>query len=71
MAAQLRGQQALLPLLLFPLVTPVRLAAGKATALVVLGDPMDQSSAWLLLLAVFNGLFWPLCMALFGEVIEE
>lgn len=71
MAAQLRGQQVLMPLLLFPLVVPVLLAAGKASSLVLLGDPMNQAGSWLLLLAVFNGLFWPICGLLFGRVIEE
>lgn len=71
MAGQLRGQQVLLPLLLFPLVTPVLLAAGKASSLVLLGDPMDQVGAWVALLAVFNLLFWPLCGLLFGRVVEE
>ena len=43
MTAQVRAKQTLLPLLLFPLIVPALLASVKATSLVILGDPMDQS----------------------------
>jgi energy-coupling factor transporter ATP-binding protein EcfA2 len=36
------ARQALLPLLLFPLVVPVLLAAVKATSLLILDDPMGS-----------------------------
>jgi len=71
MASQVRAQQVLLPLLLFPLVVPVLLAAVKASSLLLLGDPMGQVGSWALLLLTFNGIFWPLCGLLFGAVIEE
>lgn len=71
MASQVRAQQVLLPLLLFPLVVPVLLAAAKATSLILDGDPMGQVRSWIVLLAVFNGVFWPLCGLLFGQVVEE
>ena len=71
MASQARAQQVLLPLLLFPLVVPVLLAAVKASSLLLLGDPMGQAGSWVLLLAAFNGVFWPLCGLLFGQVVEE
>jgi len=71
MASQARAQQVLLPLLLFPLVVPVLLAAVKASSLLLLGDPMEQAGSWVMLLAAFNGIFWPLCGLLFGQVVEE
>lgn len=71
MASQVRAQQVLLPLLLFPLVVPVMLAAVKASSLLLLGDPMGQARSWTLLLLAFNGVFWPLCGLFFGQVIEE
>ncbi len=70
MTARLSGSQLLLPLMLFPLVVPVIVAAVKATSLVMLGDPMDQIGAWLTLLACFNLIYWSLCGILFGRVIE-
>ena len=45
MTAQLKAKQTLLPLLLFPLIVPALLASVKATSLVILGDPMEQSQA--------------------------
>lgn len=71
MASQVRAQQVLLPLLLFPLVVPVLLAAVKASSLLLLGDPMGQAGSWALLLVAFNGIYWPLCGLLFSKVIEE
>jgi heme exporter protein B len=71
MTAQARAGQTLLPLLLFPLVVPVLIAAVRATALVILGDPMDQLAAWTRLLAVFDLIYWSLCGLLFGRVVED
>ena len=71
MTSQIRARQMLLPLLLFPLIVPVLLAAVKATSLLILGDPMEQSRAWLLLLAAFDGIYWSLCGLLFEKVVEE
>ena len=71
MTSQIRAKQMLLPLLLFPLIVPVLLAAVKATSLAILGDPMEQGRAWLLLLVAFNGIYWSLCGLLFERVVEE
>ena len=70
MTARLSGSQLLLPLMLFPLVVPVIVAAVKATSLVMLGDPMGQIGSWLVLLACFNAVYWSLCGVLFGRVVE-
>ena len=70
MLAKLTGKQILLPLMLFPLVVPVVVAAVKATSLAMLGDPMNQIGAWLTLLACFNLVYWSLCGALFRRVVE-
>ena len=71
MTAQSRARQTLLPLLLFPLVVPVLLAAVKATSLAILGDPMAQGRAWVILLIAFNGIYWSLCGLLFDRIVEE
>jgi heme exporter protein B len=71
MTAQTRARQTLLPLLLFPLVVPVLLAAVKATSLFILGDPMGQAGSWLLLLVCFDLIHWSLCGLLFGRVVED
>ena len=71
MTSQIRARQMLLPLLLFPLIVPVLLAAVKATSLLILGDPMEQSGPWLALLVAFDGIYWSLCGLLFERVVEE
>ena len=71
MTVQVRGNQTLLPLLLFPLVVPVLLAAVNATALVMTGDPMGQLRSWTLLLLCFDLIYASLCGLLFGRVVES
>ena len=71
MTAQARGRQTLLPLLFFPLVVPVLLAAVKATSLLILGDPMGQLRPWATLLLAFDVIHWSLCGLLFGRVVED
>src|SRR5688572_11821188 len=71
MTSQARARQTLLPLLLFPLVVPVLLAAVKATALLIHGDPMGQMRSWTLLLVCFNVIHWSLCGLLFERVVED
>ncbi len=68
--SQARGSSVLLPLLMFPLVVPILMAAAKGTSLVLLPDVMDQSTAWLVALIVFNVIHWPLSALLFGPVVE-
>jgi len=71
MTSQARAKQTLLPLLLFPLIVPVLLAAVKATSLAILGDPMEQGQSWMLLLLCFNAIYWSLCGLLVDRVVED
>jgi heme exporter protein B len=71
MTSQTRARQTLLPLLLFPLVVPVLLAAVKATSLLILGDPMAQFRPWISLLAAFAVVHWSIGGLLFGRVVED
>jgi len=71
MTSQTRARQTLLPLLLFPLVVPVLLAAVKATSLVILGDPMEQFRSWITLLGAFAVIHWSLGGLFFGRVVED
>src|ERR687897_322002 len=71
MTAQLKAKQMLLPLLLFPLIVPALLASVKATSLVILGDPMQQSRSWIVLLTAFDLIYWSLCGLLYGRVGED
>ena len=71
MTSQARAKATLLPLLLFPLVVPVLLAAVKATSLLILGDPMGQLRPWVALLVAFAVVHWTLGGLLFERVVED
>ncbi len=71
MTARARGRDAMLPLLLFPLVIPVVLASVKATQLVFFGDPMDQLGGWMRLCVAFDVVYWSIGGVLFGKVIDS
>ncbi len=71
MTSDLRGRDVVLPLLFFPLVVPVLLAAVKATALVLSGDAMGQLGSWNLLLLIFAVVHGTLGTVLFGYAVEE
>jgi heme exporter protein B len=71
MTAQVRSRSTLMPLLVFPLVVPVLLAAVKATALALGADIMREWGIWIGVLLLFNAIHWPLGGLLFGHVVEE
>jgi heme exporter protein B len=69
-AANTRAREALLPLLLFPVLVPVIIGAVKATGESLVGAAAD-GPPWLSLLAAFDAIFLALGYALFEYVIEE
>ncbi len=71
MTSRARGRDVMLPLLLFPIVIPLLMAAVKGTGLLFLGDPMQQSGDWLRLIVAFDIVYWSLCGILFGKVIDS
>lgn len=58
LTSTLRGGQALLPLLLFPMLVPVILAATEAARLVLANDLFGQRIVWLELLILFDIVFF-------------
>jgi heme exporter protein B len=73
LAAGARGRETLLPLLLFPVVTPVLIGATRATeaALGVDGTVTSDGWSWVALLTVFAVLFGVGGSLAFGPLIEE
>lgn len=65
-----RAREALLPLLVLPLVVPVALGSIRSTALGLGGQAADASS-WLLLLTAFDAVFVGSGVLLFEKVIED
>jgi heme exporter protein B len=54
MASRLRAREVLLPLLLFPMMVPLLVAAVGATSAILVGDPMGDARAWITLLVGFD-----------------
>ena len=71
MTSQIRGQEVLLPIVHYPLVIPVLLAAVKSFDLALNGDPMAQMTSWISVLAAFSLIYWAVGGVLFRYVIEE
>lgn len=65
-----RTRQAALPVLVLPLVTPVLIAAIKATDVLTRAGT-DQLGGWLGLLAAFDAAFLAAGFLVFGHVLED
>ncbi len=70
MLARLRGREVLLPLLLFPLVIPVVLAAVRFTQGLAEGIPVGELADWLRLLLVFDIIYVTVCAMVFPYMLE-
>ncbi len=71
MAAHLRAREAMLPLLLFPLVIPVLLAAVQLTQVILQEGSILGQGHWVRLLAVFDIVFLVVGFLTFNFVLEE
>ena len=71
MAVQARTRDILLPILLFPLVIPILIAAVKASNGFLQGIPVDEISVWLNLLVVYDVIFIAIAMMVFDYIVEE
>lgn len=71
LTVNLRAREVLLPVLFFPVVVPVIIAAVKATQVALDGDPFGDMSSWLLLMGAFDVVFMAVSALVFEFVIEE
>lgn len=71
LTVRVRAREALLPVLLFPILLPALIASVKLTAALLDGLPWQEMRPWLLLLVGFDVLLLVLSYMLFGSVIEE
>mgnify|MGYP001579227580 CR=1 FL=1 len=65
-----RTREALLPVLLLPVVLPVIVGSVEATALVLQSKPVGELLPWLGLLAAFDAIFLAVGVLLFEFVLE-
>lgn len=71
MAVQTRTRDMLLPILLFPVVIPLIVAAVKASAGFIQTLPMTEITPWLNLLIVYDVVFLAVAWMVFDYVVEE
>jgi heme exporter protein B len=71
MSIQTRTRDIMLPILLFPVVLPVVIAAVKASGGYLSGAEMSEILPWLNLLIVYDVIFTALAFMLFDSVVEE
>ncbi|HEY0970360.1 MAG TPA: heme exporter protein CcmB [Gemmatimonadales bacterium] len=71
MAARVRAREVLLPLLLFPMLVPLLLAAVECTKAVLMGDLMGDWRAWVKLLVAFDVIFLAAALVAFEHIIED
>ncbi|MCX6082279.1 MAG: heme exporter protein CcmB [Chloroflexi bacterium] len=71
MSVQTRTRDVLLPILLFPLVIPVLVAAVKASSGFLLGLEMIEILPWLNILIVYDVIFIAVSFMVFDYVVEE
>ena len=70
-AVQTRSREIMLPVLFFPVVVPVIVAAVEASGGLIRGDASADLARWVPLLAVFDDVFLVVCPAAFSMVLEE
>lgn len=71
LTSNLRARDVMLPVLLFPIVVPVVVAAVKATTLVIRGDPMGELWTWLRILGLIDIVLLTVCTLTFEFAIED
>jgi heme exporter protein B len=71
MAVQTRTRDMLLPILLFPVVIPVLVAAVKASAGFLQTLPFEEIQPWLNLLITYDVVFTAIAFMVFDSVVEE
>jgi heme exporter protein B len=71
MAVQTRTRDVLLPILLFPVVVPILIAAVKASGGYLTGARMEEILPWLNLLIAYDVIFTAIAFMVFDYVVEE
>lgn len=71
MAVQARTRDILLPILLFPVLIPLLVAAVKASSGFLQAIPMEEIWPWLNLMIVYDVVFLSIAFMVFEAVVEE
>ena len=71
MAVNTRSREVMLPILFFPVVAPVIIAAVEASGAVIRGDTGGDLTRWVSLLAVFDAVFLVISPIAFNFIVED
>ncbi len=71
MAVSTKTREVLLPILLFPIMVPVMIAAVKSTAGALRGESWAEIGLWIKLLSSFDVIFLVVCFLTFEYVVGE
>ena len=71
MSVQTRTRDVMLPILLFPIIVPVLIAAVKASNGFLQDLPADQIMPWINLLIVYDVIFIAISFMVFDYIVEE
>jgi heme exporter protein B len=69
LSSRSRAREVLLPLLLFPMLVPLLIAAAQATSALLGGDPMGDARTWAGVLVAFDVIFFVATLYAFDYVI--
>ncbi len=70
LAANTRTSEILLPIILFPILVPVIIAAVESTGLILAQEPFANFSGWVKLIGVYDVIFLVIPFILFDYVLE-
>jgi heme exporter protein B len=71
LAANSRSSEMLLPIMLFPLVSPILIGAVQATKIILTNiEKLANAISWIQLIGAYNVIFFVLCVLLFEYVLE-
>jgi len=71
MAVQARTRDILLPILLFPVIIPILIAAIKASNGFLTGIPFAELTNWIYLLIAYDVIFTSVAFMVFDAIVEE
>ncbi len=71
LAVNTKAKEIMLPILFFPVVVPVIIAAVEATGLVLDGGSWSSLASWLQIMAAFDVIFLVVSLLVFEFILEE
>ena len=71
MAVHTRAREVMLPILFFPVVVPLLIAAVESSSLVMAGASWQSMASWLQMIVAFDVIFLVVCALSFEFVLEQ